>query len=169
MVPAMLSWLFYVRCLIIVVVAWLGVLLLPIPPAQAAIDSYVARYLHVTEPIALEADEKGTTRSFSPAEVSQGKQLFATNCIGCHVGGSTLPDPLVSLSLEKLKGANLPRDNINSLVAYIRQPMTYDGSEETYSCREVPESWMSQEEVENLAAFILTAAQKAPGWGAETF
>jgi len=29
--------------------------------------------------------------------------------------------------------------------------MTYDGSEETYWCREVPESWMSQEEVEAAA------------------
>jgi photosystem II cytochrome c550 len=47
--------------------------------------------------------------------------------------------------------------------------MTYDGSEETYWCRGVPEGSMSQEKVENLAAFILTAAQKAPGWGTENF
>ena len=80
------------------------------------------------------------------------------------MGGATLPDPQVSLSLTKLKGANPPRDNINSLVAYLRQPMLYDGSEETYWCRQVPESWMPQEVVESLAAFVLTAAQNAPGW-----
>jgi photosystem II cytochrome c550 len=166
---AMLSWLSCIRCLLAIVVVGIVALLLPNPPAYAAIDPYVVRYLHVTEPIALEADGKGETRSFSPEEISQGKQLFSGSCLGCHVGGSTLPDPLVSLSLEKLKGANPSRDNINSLVAYLRQPMSYDGTEETYSCRQVPESWMSQEQVENLAAFILTAAQKAPGWGSETF
>lgn len=161
------SRLFCIRCvLVIVVIVW--VVLLPSNPAQAAIDPYVVRFLRVTEPISLEFDGKGD-RSVSPVELSQGKQLFTNNCISCHVGGSTLANPLVSLSLDKLKGANPPRDNINSLVTYMRQPMTYDGSEETYNCREVPESWMSQTELENLAAFILTAAQKAPGWGAETF
>jgi len=47
--------------------------------------------------------------------------------------------------------------------------MTYDGSEETFWCRQVPESWMSQEQVEKLAAFVLRAAQKAPGWGIDNF
>jgi photosystem II cytochrome c550 len=89
--------------------------------------------------------------------------------MNCHVGGATLPDPRVSLALSKLENANPPRDNINSLVAYLRQPMTYDGSEETYWCRQVPESWMPKEQLESLAAFILTAAQKAPGWGTDQF
>lgn len=142
--------------------------MLPSTPAQAAIDAYVARYLHVTEPIELEVSDR-ETRSFSPEEISQGKQSFSRSCQTCHVGGSTISFPEVSLSLEKLKGAMPSRDNINGLVAYMRKPMTYDGSEETYWCREVPESWLPQIEVENLAAFILTAAKKAPGWGAETF
>ncbi len=164
----MLSRLCCVRRLVIILVVFLGVMLQS-SPAQAAIDSYVVRFLRVTEPIALEADAQGETRPFSPEEISRGKQLFESNCMNCHVGGATLPDPQISLSLTKLKGANPPRDNISSLVAYFRKPMTYDGSEETYWCREVPESWMSQEQVENLAAFILRAAQKAPGWGAEDF
>lgn len=164
----MLSRLFCAR-LLIVVAFWLG-LLLPSSPAQAAsVDSYVTRYLHITEPIALELSEQNETRSFSPEQISLGKQLFENSCMNCHVGGATLPYPQVSLSLKKLKGANPPRDNINSLVAYLRQPMTYDGSTESFWCREVPESWMPQEQVESLAAFILTAAQKAPGWGAENF
>ncbi|PPS39928.1 photosystem II cytochrome PsbV2 [Chroococcidiopsis sp. TS-821] len=138
-------------------------------PALAAVDPYLARYLRLTEPIALEVDEQGTTREFSLEEISQGKVLFENNCLNCHVGGATLPDPQTSLALNKLKGANPPRDNVNNLVAFLRQPMTYDGSEETYWCRQVPESWMSQEEIESLAAFVLTAAQKAKGWGAEEF
>jgi len=156
-------------CLFFSLIVCLGVLLLPATPAQAAIDSYVARYLHVTEPIELEVNARGETRLFSPEEISQGKQSFSQSCQTCHVGGSTISFPEVSLSLEKLKGAMPSRDNINGLVAYMRKPMTYDGSEETYWCREVPESWLTQAQVENLAAFILTAAKKAPGWGAETF
>lgn len=165
----MLSRLFCLRFWLIVMVVWLGVLLLPSSPVLAAIDPYVARYLRLTEPISLELNDKGETRSFSPEQVSQGKQSFENSCLSCHVGGATLPNPQVSLSLEKLKGANPPRDQIDSLVAFLQQPMTYDGSEETYWCRGVPEGSMSQEKVENLAAFILTAAQKAPGWGTENF
>jgi photosystem II cytochrome c550 len=91
--------------------------------------------------------------------------LFAQNCINCHVGGTTLPNPIVSLSLASLQGATPPRDNINALVAYMREPFSYDGSEPIYWCRTVPESWMSQKTIENLAAFIVRAAQKAPAWG----
>jgi len=71
--------------------------------AQAAnIDSYVRRYLHITEQINVDLDGQGNTKEFSPQQLSDGKQLFATNCINCHVGGATLPDPEVSLSLTKL-------------------------------------------------------------------
>ncbi|MBD2203010.1 photosystem II cytochrome PsbV2 [Calothrix sp. FACHB-1219] len=139
-------------------------------PAQAAnIDAYIGRYLHVTEPIALELDEQGNTRLFSPLELSAGKKLFETNCINCHVGGATLPDPQVSLALETLKGANPRRDRLNSLVDFMRQPMTYDGIQETYWCRKLSPDFLSQQQVENLAAFVLTAAKKAPGWGKEDF
>lgn len=166
----LLRLLFVFRCLFLSVTLCLGLLIGNLPPAHAAsIDPYIVRYLHITEPVALELDGQGETRPFSQDALSHGKQLFETNCLNCHVGGATLPNPQVSLSLTKLKGANPPRDNINSLVAYFRQPMAYDGSEETYWCRQVPESWMSQEQVESLAAFVLTAAQKAPNWGAETF
>ncbi|MBW4645458.1 MAG: photosystem II cytochrome PsbV2 [Goleter apudmare HA4340-LM2] len=138
--------------------------------AQAAnIDPYIGRYLHISEPIALNLDGEGNTRLFSPSELSLGKKLFESNCINCHVGGATLPDPSVSLSLKTLQDANPPRDRINSLVAFMRQPMTYDGSQETYWCRQLSPNLLSLEQVESLAAFVLTAAQKAPGWGTENF
>lgn len=165
----MLRRLFCIRCLVIVLAVVWFVMLQSSTALAASTDSYLVRFLHVTEPIELELDAEGKTSLFSPDDLSRGKQLFENNCMNCHVGGATLPDPQVSLSLTKLKGANPPRDNINSLVTYLRQPMTYDGSEESYWCRQVPESWMSQDQVESLAAFILTAAQRAPGWGAETF
>lgn len=138
-------------------------------PAQAAVDPYVARYLQVMEPIALALDGQGHTRQLTPEELSQGKRLFEQNCLNCHVGGTTLSNPTVSLSLADLSGATPPRDTIAGLVHYFRQPMTYDGSEEAIDCRQVPETWLFQAEVEHLAGFILRAAQTAPGWGTETF
>ncbi|HEY9907276.1 MAG TPA: photosystem II cytochrome PsbV2 [Thermosynechococcaceae cyanobacterium] len=148
-----------------VLVGWLALTL----PAQAAVDSYIGRYLHVSDSIPLEVDEQGSTRPFSAAELTTGKQLFERNCLNCHVGGTTLPNPSVSLSLHDLQGATPPRDTIATLVAYLRQPMVYDGSEESDWCRRVPESWLSQAQVESLAGFILRAAQVAPGWGIEKF
>jgi photosystem II cytochrome c550 len=147
----------------------LALVLQAAPAHAAAIDPYVAKYLKVKEPVSLPINEQGETRSFTPADITAGKQLFEQSCMNCHVGGATLPDPTISLSLEDLHGATPPRDTINGLVAFLRQPMTYDGSEETFFCREVPESWMQQQQIENLSAFVLRAAQKAPGWGTNSF
>jgi photosystem II cytochrome c550 len=146
-------------------VIFLALLCLLPTPAQAAIDSYIAKYLKVTAPIALAIDEQGTTQVFAPEQLAAGKQLFEQNCLNCHVGGSTLSNPTVSLSLADLKGATPPRNTIQALVAYMRQPMTYDGLEDSIWCRRVPASWLAQTDVENLAGFVLRAAQTAPGWG----
>ena len=147
----------------------IGSLLMGTRSAHAAGDAYVTRYLRVTEPIPLTLDEQGNTRFFAAEELSAGKQLFERNCLNCHVGGATLPDPTVSLALATLQGATPRRDTISSLVAYFRQPMTYNGTEEAFLCRQVPETWLSQAQVESLAGFVLRAAQTAPGWGGALF
>jgi photosystem II cytochrome c550 len=138
-------------------------------PAEAALDPYVSRYLDVAEPVELPLDASGATQAFSGLEISQGKRFFEENCVNCHVGGSTVPNPSEPLSLEALRGAMPPRDTINSLVAFMRHPVTYDGQEDSYGCREVPESWLSDEAASHVAAFVLRAAQKAPGWGSTKF
>lgn len=138
-------------------------------PANAAVDTYVRRYLQAAEPVLLDVNGQGQTAQFSGEDLSAGKELFETHCLNCHVGGATLPDPTVSLSLKTLAGATPPRDTINGLVGFLREPMTYDGSEPSFWCRQVPESWMPKEEIEQLSAFILRAAQKAPGWGTSQF
>jgi photosystem II cytochrome c550 len=154
---------------LMVLVSWL--LLSWTPPAIAAPDPYIAQYLRVlpdqSAPLVL--DSQGNTRDFTYNELLAGKGLFEQNCLSCHVGGSTLVSPTVSLSLAALKGATPPRDTIQALVEYMRHPLAYDGSDENYSCREVPESWLSQEEVETIAAFVLRAAQTAKGWGTSRF
>lgn len=158
-----------IRWLLGILATWLGIAIAILPVQAATVDSYVIKYLKATEPVPIEMDQQGHVRLFSPADLAAGKHLFEESCKNCHVGGATLPDPLVSLSLADLRAANPARDNVSSLVAYLRKPMTYDGAEETFWCRQVPESWMTQPQVENLAAFILRAAQRAPGWGTDKF
>ncbi len=135
--------------------------------AQAAVDSYVKRYLDAEKPVEIKQNEQGETKNFSAEDLSEGKQMFAKNCLNCHVGGANLVNPPISLSLKNLEAATPPRDNLNNLVAFFRNPMVYDGSDYTYLCRQVSENWMPQEEVEKMGAFILRAAQKAPAWGVE--
>ena len=160
---------FSMRCLLVFFVASLAWAIASSPARAAAIDPYVSRYLQAAEPVALDFNGQEETKLFSAEDLSTGKRLFGQNCLNCHVGGSTLPAPRVPLSLEALKGATPPRDNISALVAYQRQPTTYDGGYDNFWCREVPESWLPTEELEKLSAFILRAAQKAPGWGTEGF
>jgi photosystem II cytochrome c550 len=164
-----LRWLhaFWLRCLVLACCVCWGLTVVS-RPAYAA-DAYVTHYLKVIEPIPLELDEQGQTRLFSVEDITEGKNLFENSCANCHVGGSTLPNPPISMSLEMLQGATPPRDTIQRLVAYMRHPMSYDGTEDEIYCREVPEKWLSQSQVENLAGFILRAAHVAPGWGTNQF
>ncbi len=137
------------------------------PPALATDDLYVTKYLKVTDTIDLPYTPAGETRSFTAADLSQGKELFKEHCILCHPGGTTRPNPPISLSQAALRGATPPRDNISSLVAFSREPMSYDGTDIEFICRQVPEKWLSQTQMEQLSAFILRAAQVAPLWGEE--
>jgi photosystem II cytochrome c550 len=156
---------------------WLGVIVLLLFSIlsttdlvwAAEIDPYVQRYLKASEPISLPLNLEGESRSFTADNLTIGKRLFEENCKSCHVGGATLPNPLVSLSLEDLKGATPPRNTISTLVAFQREPLTYDGQDFGFGCREVSERWLSTEQLENLAAFVLRAAEVAPGWGIERF
>jgi photosystem II cytochrome c550 len=148
----------------------LGSVLIATPFVQAAeIDPYVLRYLKVAEPISLPLNQQGESRLFTAEDLSEGKRFFGENCKSCHVGGATLPNPLASLSLEDLKGATPPRNTILGLVEFQREPLTYDGQDFGFGCRTVSERWIKTEDLEKLAAFILRAAEVAPGWGIEQF
>ena len=72
-------------------------------------------------------DSKGNNVVITPEQVKRGKRLFNNACGTCHVGGLTKTNPNVGLDTESLSLATPPRDNITSLVGYMKEPMTYDG------------------------------------------
>jgi photosystem II cytochrome c550 len=59
--------------------------------------------------------------------VKEGKRLFNYACAQCHAGGITKTDQNVGLDPQALALATPPRNNIKSLVDYMKNPTTYDG------------------------------------------
>ncbi len=139
--------------------------------ALAAPDPYITQFMKVfpSKPAEMRLDDAGTTKVFSYAEIVEGKEIFAQNCLSCHVGGTTLSSPDVSLALKDLQGATPPRDTVNALMTYMRHPLAYDGSDENYSCREISADWIPDAQIEKVAAFVLRAAEYAKGWGTTRF
>ena len=74
-------------------------------------------------------DISGNTTVLSPEQVKRGKRLFNATCGACHVGGITKTNPNVGLDPEALSLATPRRDNIVSMVDYMKNPVTYDGLE----------------------------------------
>ena len=74
-------------------------------------------------------DASGKTIVLTPEQVKRGKRLFNATCGACHVGGITKVNPNVGLDPEALSLATPRRDNIDSLVDYLKNPTSYDGLE----------------------------------------
>ena len=74
-------------------------------------------------------DAKGNSVVLTPEQVKRGKRLFNNACGTCHVGGLTKTNPNVGLDTESLSLATPPRDSVTSLVAYFKDPMSYDGTD----------------------------------------
>jgi photosystem II cytochrome c550 len=94
--------------------------------------------VNVTFVNALELDEdtrtvplnsSGATVVLTPEQMKRGKRLFNNACGTCHVGGLTKTNPNLGLDVESLSLATPSRDNVTSLVAYFKDPMTYDGTD----------------------------------------
>jgi len=74
-------------------------------------------------------DGSGKTTVLSPEQVKRGKRLFNATCGACHVGGVTKTNPNVGLDPEALSLATPRRDNVEALVDYLKNPLSYDGLE----------------------------------------
>ena len=72
-------------------------------------------------------DESGQTVILTSEQVKRGKRLFNNTCAQCHNGGITKTNPNIGLELESLSLAVPSRDNMSSLIDYMRYPTSYDG------------------------------------------
>lgn len=72
-------------------------------------------------------DSTGKNVVLTAEQIKRGKRLFTNACAICHVGGLTKTNPNVGLDTESLSLATPARDNIASLIEYLKNPMTYDG------------------------------------------
>ncbi len=79
---------------------------------------------------AVPVNDKGETTVLSLKQVKQGKRLFNYACAQCHAGGVTKTNQNIGLDPEALALATPPRNNIEGLVDYMKNPTTYDGEEE---------------------------------------
>nr|AYO28667.1 photosystem II cytochrome c550 [Neotessella volvocina] len=73
--------------------------------------------------------KEGKTVTLTPEQVKRGKRLFLNACSICHTGGITKTNPNVGLDSEALSLATPPRNTIESLVDYMKNPTTFDGLE----------------------------------------
>lgn len=60
-------------------------------------------------------------------QVKRGKRLFNNACAQCHNGGITKTNPNIGLDSESLSLATPSRNNVISLIDYMKDPTSYDG------------------------------------------
>jgi len=75
----------------------------------------------------VQLDESGKTVVLTLDQVKRGKRLFNNSCAQCHNGGITKTNPNIGLELEALSLAVPARDNLLSLIDYMKDPKSYDG------------------------------------------
>jgi photosystem II cytochrome c550 len=75
-------------------------------------------------------NDNGDTVVLSLKQVQEGKRLFNYACAQCHAGGVTKTNQNVGLDPQALALATPPRNNIEGLVDYMKNPTTYDGEQD---------------------------------------
>jgi photosystem II cytochrome c550 len=144
---------------------------------------FFAFQLGINSATALELDEEARTIQYnqegdsvvvSVKEAERGRRLFNDTCAQCHLGGGTKTNPNVGLSLQALKGAEPPRDNIAGLIDYMKNPTSYDGEMDmkelhpnTTRADIYPEMRnLTEDDLEAIAAHILIQPKvRGKQWG----
>lgn len=124
----------------------------------------------VTRTVTLDSSNK--TITLTTEQVKRGKRLFNSSCAQCHNGGITKTNPNVGLDSDSLKLATPSRDNIMSLVDYMKNPMSYDGQdsiEELHPSIKSADIFpimrnLTDEDLLSMAGYILLQPRIAP-WG----
>lgn len=144
---------------------------------------FFAFQLGINSATALELDEEARTIQYnqegdsvvvSVKEAERGRRLFNDTCAQCHLGGGTKTNPNVGLSLQALKGAEPPRDNLAGLIDYMKNPTSYDGEMDmkelhpnTTRADIYPEMRnLTEDDLEAIAAHILIQPKvRGKQWG----
>ena len=122
----------------------------------------------------LPLNDAGEKVVVSVKEYELGKRQFNNVCSQCHVGGITKTNPNVGLGAETLAFAFPPRDNIEGLIDYMKNPTTYDGFVEIYefhpsirSADIYPEMRnLTEDDLSAMASYILIQAKSlGKQWG----
>ena len=104
---------------------WLAAIAVLVMSQLFSTPAFAAELDEATRTIKL--NEQGDTVVLSLEQVARGRKQFNSNCSICHNGGITKTNPTVGLDPESLAGALPPRDNLESLVDYLKNPTSYDG------------------------------------------
>jgi photosystem II cytochrome c550 len=119
-------------------------------------------------------DKSGKTVTLTPEQIKKGKRLFNASCSVCHTGGITKTNPNVGLDPEALSLATPARNNILSLVDYMKNPTTFDGLESIAEIHPSIQSAdifpkmrnLSEEDLYSIAGHILVQPQiVSEKWG----
>jgi len=119
-------------------------------------------------------DKTGKTITLTPEQIKKGKRLFNASCSICHTGGITKTNPNVGLDPEALSLATPARNNILSLVDYMKNPTTFDGLESIAEIHPSIQSAdifpkmrnLSEEDLYSIAGHILVQPQiVSEKWG----
>ncbi len=108
-------------------------------------------------------NQQGEEVVISVPKVQKGKRLFDDTCAQCHTRGITKTNPNVTLSQQALAGAIPPRDNLEGIVDYLKNPTTYDGAtdiKELHPNINRPDLYpemrnLTEDDLEAIAAHIL--------------
>ena len=135
-------------------------------PAQAA------RWDAAT--LTVPAGPAGTAVTFSEQEIKTGRKLFNNACGSCHAGGVTKTNQNVGLDPETLALATPPRNTVDALVDFMKNPTSFDGE---FSIEDVHPSLRSsdvfvkmrnldEDDLRLIAGYILVAPKvQGMQWG----
>ena len=110
----------------------------------------------------------------SDQQVAKGERVFIDTCSKCHNSGRTKSNPNVTLSAYDLEGAEPRRDNILSMVDYLKEPTSYDGEYDLLQLHPNvtrADIWNSmrnynEEDLQNVSGYVLVQAQvRGEKWG----
>lgn len=96
--------------------------------ALVLVPFYSVRSLELDESTrTVQLKQDGQIVTLTADQVKRGKRLFNNTCAQCHNGGITKTNPNIGLDPDSLSLATPSRNNLISLIAYMKDPTSYDG------------------------------------------